>query len=100
MEKFRSERPAPRLDALTPIGRETPHAEERLAVPPDSTVASTPHDLPANRLDSFAAVGEKLPITLTRTIPPGFSAWFVSGLLVKLVILLPIAVEIKHFQNC
>lgn len=70
-----------------------------MAVPPDRTGVSTPQDSPANRFDAYVAVCEKPPATNTRAIPPGVSAWFVLVVLVKLVILLPIAVEINHFQN-
>lgn len=70
-----------------------------MAVPPDRTGTSTPHDLPANRMDSVAAVDDNFSPPVTTMNPPGFSAVFVSGLLVKLVILLPIAAEINHFQN-
>jgi hypothetical protein len=50
-------------------------------------------------MDSVAAVDENFSAPVTIVNPPGFSAVFVSGLLVKLVILLPIAVEINDFQN-
>jgi hypothetical protein len=51
-------------------------------------------------MDSLAAVNEISPATFTTMNPPGISAVFVLGLLVKLVILLPIEAEINYFQNC
>lgn len=73
------------------------HAEDRSEVPPDCTSVSTPYE-PANWMDLTTA-DEKFSVADTVMNPPGFSAVFVLALLVKLIILLPIAVEINDFQN-
>lgn len=73
------------------------HVEDRSAVPPDRTSVSTPYE-PANRSDLTTA-DEKFSVANTVVNPPGINAVFVLALLVKLVILLPIAAEINDFQN-
>lgn len=50
-------------------------------------------------MDSFAADDERFSAADTVLNPPGISSMFISALLVKFVILLPIVIEINDFQN-